>query len=351
MATRARWAWVLLASAVTLLASCGGSAPPKPSLRPPPHPSPQSASRLFAADSVWNASLADNAPLDPRSASLAGWLDQQVSREFSGGASPYIQTVTDSTPVYRVRADQPVVRVTLDNDQSWARSLATALQAVPIPSGARPAAGSDAHLTIYQPSTDRLWELWKARLTPDGWHAAWGGAMGHVSSSPGYFSRQSWPGAKTYWGSTATSLPMVAGTMMINELKVGTIDHALAIALPAARAGQYASPAERTDGTDTNPDSIPEGAHLRLDPHLNVASLHLPRVIEMMALAAQRYGMIVRDKTGSAVAFFAEDPTATGTNPYTAIFGGIPSYDLLKYFPWAHLELLRMDLHYGTGSP
>jgi hypothetical protein len=308
------------------------------------------AEHLFASSSVWNTPLANDAPLDPSSLALIKWLDGQVTVEFNKGPTPNIQTVTDSTPIYRVPRNQPTVRVTLDNKPPWGRTLAQAFRSVPIPRGAVPAAGSDAHLTIWQPSTDRLWEFWETHRTPTGWHAAWGGAMQHVSGSPGYYTANSWPGARTYWGSTATSLPVAAGTMLTSELEAGSINHALAIALPAARAGVYAWPAQRTDGTDPDPHSIPEGAHLRLDPRLDVAKLGLPPALEAIALAAQRYGLIVRDKSGQAVAFYAQAPTK-GTDPYTRIFDGIPPYDLLKHFPWSHLEVLRMRLHHGTGSP
>jgi hypothetical protein len=308
------------------------------------------AGRLFAPDSVWNAPLAADAPIDPSSSRLINWLGAEVRREFAQGPAPDVESVSDSTPIYTVPRNQPTVPVALDNNAPWGRSLAQAFRSVPIPPDARPAAGSDAHMTIWQPSTDRLWEFWEARHTASGWRAAWGGAMEHVSRSPGYYTGQSWPGAKTYWGSTATSLPVAGGTMLISELEAGRIDHALAIALPAARAGVYAWPAQRTDGTDPDPNSIPEGARLRLDPHLDVAKLHLPPVVETMALAAQRYGMIVRDKTGEAVAFYAQAPT-DGNDPYPRIFGGIQPYDFLKYFPWANLEVVRMQLRRGTGAP
>ena len=44
--------------------------------------------------------------------------------------------------------------------------------------------------------------------------------------------------------------------------------------------------------------SLPEGAHLRLNPNLNLAALHLPRLTLMIAEAAQRYGIFVRDGQG-----------------------------------------------------
>lgn len=309
---------------------------------------------LFAPSSVWNTKLAADAPVDPQSAAMTQWLDAAVNHEFAKGPTPNIQTGTGSTTIYRVPADQPAVPVHLDVPvkYKWGRSLARVLRAgVPIPAGARPSGGPDAEMTVYQPSTDRLWELWKARRTKVGWEASWGGAMENVSRSPGYFSAHSWPGAASYWGASATSLPLIAGTMLIGELEGHRIDHALAIALPETRAGEYAWPAQRTDGYDHDPDVIPEGAHLRIDPHLDIAVMHLPPVIRTMALAAQRYGMIVRDQTGGeAFAFYAETPTGSA-DPYPKIFGGMQPYDLLKSFPWSHLQVLKMKLHSGSGTP
>jgi hypothetical protein len=182
------------------------------------------------------------------------------------------------------------------------------------------------------------------RKLADGWHAAWGGAIQGVSRSPGYYTAASWPGAYSGWGATATSLPLVAGTMLTSELQAGRIDHALAISVPDARAGVFAFPAQRTDGTLTASTAIPEGARLRLDPRLDVAALGLPPVVHAMAVAAQRYGMIVRDVTHHATGFYAEDPLPTGANPYPSLYGGAWPNELMAKFPWGHVQLVRMSL-------
>ena len=306
---------------------------------------------LFAPTSVFNAPLSPDAAIDPSSPQLVARLLEEVAYEQQAHEGPWIETTSYSTPVYRVPANQPVVHVQLDNNRPWARTLRAALRAVPIPPDARPAVGSDAHMTIWQPSTDRLWELWKASKGPDGWHALWGGALNGVSKSPGYYTSNSWRGARSFWGATATSLPVVGGVMTIAELERGSINHALAIDLPSARAGVYAWPARRTDGEDTSATAIPEGARLRIDPRLNIASLHLPPLAEEMALAAQRYGMIVRDQTHHAIGFYAEDPTTTGSNPYPALMGYETPAEVLAEFPWKYIQVLSMSLSYGTGRP
>ncbi len=302
--------------------------------------------RLFAADSVWNAPLPASAPLDPAAPRLMQAFRAEVARERQARIGPYIDTVASSTPLYTVPRSQRAVSVRLDGPPTArAQRLGRALAEVPIPNGARPAAGADRHMTIWSPATDRLWELFGARLAADGWHAKWGGAIANVSRSPGYYGYGSWPGASPDWGATATSLPVIAGTMLISELKRGVIDHALALDLPNARAGVFSWPAQRSDGTGP-PSDLPEGARLRLDPSLDIASLHLPPMARMIAEAAQRYGIVVRDKTGRAIGFYGEDP-GSGHDPYSGPGGlmqGATPDQVLERFPWNRLELLKMTL-------
>jgi hypothetical protein len=347
-----------LAVAAAGAAGCGsggsGGAPHAATHAATPHAGARAAAsepRLFAPGSVWNAPLSADAPVDPSSPRLVGALVAEIKHEEAAQTGPWIETKLDTTPLYRVPADQPTVPVTLDTKAPWARTLSVALRAVPIPPNARAGAGTDGHLTIWQPSTDRLWDFWKAVKRRDGWHAMWGGAMQDVSGSPGYFTPQSWPGSRSFWGSTATSLPVIAGTILVRELQAGRIDHALALDIPSARADTYAWPAQRTDGLNPDPDSLPEGARLRLRPSLDIDGLYLPPAVEAIARAVQRYGMVVRDQTHHALGIYAEDPAPTGRNPYPALFGYQTPSALMATFPWADLEVLRMDLQHGTGRP
>jgi hypothetical protein len=327
------------------------TATPSPTATPTASPTPMPTGDvpvarrppLFAASSVWRQRLADDAELDPASDTLVKTLRDTVAQ-----TQAWIGW-RGTTPLYVVPASQPTVPVMLDNPTLWWRApLQQAFTAVPIPANAIPAEGNDGHLTVWQPSTNKLWELFRARRLDDGWHAAWGGAMKNTSASPGYYNAESWPGlSDDHWGATATSLPVIAGTMLIDELNAGTIPHALALNIPWAKPNVYSWPAQRTDGRSTDPNAIPEGAHFRLDPQLDISKLNLPPVVRMMATAAQRYGIIVRDQTGSAVGFFAENTTQFGLNPYTAtdgMYGGTPANVLLRSFPWESLKLVKMDL-------
>jgi hypothetical protein len=302
------------------------------------------APRFFSAASVWNRALASDAPLDPRSAELVAALGRQVVREQERGNGPWINTTSYGVPILTVSADQPTVAVQLDHAPDAA--LSSAWRTVPLPSAARSSAGSDGYLVVWQPSRDRMWEFWRLVRQGDGWHASWGGAIRHVSSSPGVFTADAWPGAKPWWGATASSLALAGGVMTIDELRRGRIEHALAIAVPDVRASVIAAPAQRTDGTSQDAGALPEGAHLRLDPRLDLGSLAMTPLARMMAEAAQRYGIVVRDFAG-VVAFEGQDPTPTGGDPYRGpggFFGGQQPNQALASFPWTHLQVLKMDL-------
>jgi hypothetical protein len=303
--------------------------------------------RFFSPSSFWNVEPPTDAPLDPNSAAIVGALEEEVSAaEESKEHAPNINTTNWSVPVYTVPAGQPVVKVTLE-EASESPALQAAWDEVPLPANAEPAAGTDKHLVVWQPSTDKLWEFWHLEKTASGWRAVWGGAMEKTSEDSGAYGPEAWAGAKTGWGASASSLSIAGGLITLEDLEKGAIDHALALAVPDTRAGVYATPAERTDGSDSAPTSLPEGAHLRLEPGLDLAALHLPRLTLMLAEAAQRYGIFVRD-TAANIAFYAQTPPPGATDPYPGAHGffeGKSAQTLLAAFPWSHLQLLKMELH------
>jgi len=306
--------------------------------------------RFFSPTSFWNEALPADAPLDQSSAAVVGAFAGQIAAAYAAKkGEAFINTTSYSVPIYTVSDTQATVRVTYEIPYGGETNpaLEAAWSAVPLLPEAKPAAGTDRHLVVWQPSTDKLWEFWGLEKTGSGWLAKWGGAIEKASSDSGAYGPGAWPGAQTGWGASASSLSIAGGLITLEDLEKGRINHALAIALPNVRAGVYASPAQRSDGGSTEPLSLPEGAHLRLDPSLDLASLHLPRLTLMLAEAAQRYGIFVRDQAEEPV-FYAQDPTPTGTNPYAGAHGyfeGKSPSQILASFPWSHLQLLKMELH------
>jgi len=304
--------------------------------------------RFFSPTGFWNAQPAANAAVDPSSATVVAGLANEVAEEVQAKKGPAVNTTSWSVPIYTVPANQPAVKVKLPYASMQQRpALQAAWEAVPLPENAVPAVGTDKHLVVWQPSTNRLWEFWHLEKKPEGWEAYWGGAIQNALTDSGAYNAEAWTGATTSWGASASSLSVAGGLITLEDLEKGTINHALAMAVPNTRESVYASPAGRTDGPNSEASSLPEGAHLRLNPNLNLAGLHLPHFTLMLAEAAQKYGIFVRDTAGN-VAFYGQDPTPTGTNPYTGpggYFEGKCPAQLLAAFPWSELQLLKMELH------
>ena len=295
----------------------------------------------FGADSVWKADVS-SAPLNPNSAALVTNLVGQVAANYGTAA---FNVNTYGTSIYTVPADQPLIDVTWVDCQRKGKAPAGLLgeggqfTAVPIPADAVPAAGTDGQLTIHSPSTDTLWEFWKAKRVNGQWTACWGGRLDDVSTSEGYF--------EGWWGASASGLAVSGGSVLIQDAQAGVIDHALSLQIPNVQdKAVFSWPAQRSDGSDLTPNAIPEGLRFRLDPAVNVEALNLTPIAKMVARSAQKQGFIVTDRAG-AVAVVAESPSAvtaaTGINPWTALMKGKKSYEIFKNFPWDKMQALPMD--------
>jgi hypothetical protein len=289
--------------------------------------------RFFAPSSVWNRPLGSHVALAPDSARLVRELQRQVHY-----AGPWINTNSYSVPIVTVSARQPAVRVRLDNPYA---PLARDFSRVPVPPHAKPAAGGDRHLVVWQPSSNTMWEFWLMTRRRDGWHAGWGAKLSHVTRSPGIVPAPE--------GATASGLPLVGGLMTFGDLRSGRIDHALALGIPGVRKGVATWPADRTDGRVAGRRSIPMGTRFRLDPRVDVDRLDLPPAAKVIARAVQRYGMIARDTSGS-VSLYAQAPPADKPRIYRPVFHGAYPNQLLAHFPWDRLQVVRAPTHRVRGG-
>ena len=110
-------------------------------------------------------------------------------------------------------------------------------------------------MTVIDNTTRTALDFWRARCENDG--------------SISYHYVKKWdldgPGFQKPGGVSArgSGLPLFAGLITPEEIRDGTIDHALAISVPGAATRRYVQPASRTDGTGLV-TSLPEGARVRL---------------------------------------------------------------------------------------
>lgn len=297
--------------------------------------------RPFAPDSFWYQPIPRDVELHPNSAGLVGDFLRQM-KKYYGGVT--ISAAAYSSPVFVVGGSVPTVPVKQwDCHKSgyFEKRFDVDWRAVPIPDYAQPAAGTDSQMTIYQPSTNTLWEFWRARKTDAGWEACWGGRMTNVSANKGIWERR--------FGIAATGLPQIAGQITVEELRRGRIDHVMNMSLvEMEHLNKFSWPANRSDGK--NPDNLPnrvqQGQRLRLDPTVDVEQLKLHPVAKIIARAAQTYGFVVTDTAGS-IGLGAESVrqfTAQGKpDPYPELWRGTPVYNILRGFPWDKLQFLPID--------
>jgi hypothetical protein len=305
--------------------------------------------RPFAPDSVWNLPLRPDVPLDPNSARYVGWLNHDIA---ANGA--WINTTTCGMPIFWADPGTPTVKVTLDRSAYQDPALINAWSKVPMPANAKPANCGDKNLAVLQRQPDgsvREWEFWKAVKAADGtWSAKWGGATSNVNTDRGIASSLSWydPAAAKNaqrssfgWNVTASSVSMLAGVITMADVASGHIDHALALSVSDPAKGRFAWPAQRSDGGATDPYALAEGSRLRIDPGVDLSTIPMTPLVRMMAEAAQKYGIVIRDRTYSTNAFVAEEPQPGQANPFKAALNGRYPDAALKAFPWDKLELLR----------
>jgi hypothetical protein len=302
---------------------------------------------VFAPSCFWNVPL-PNVAIDPATAAVSADLVRQASV-----AAPYVNTWQYTAEMVVVPADQPLVPVALLGDRTdtpFVKLKAMMATGLPIPADWQPQADSDAEGCFYQPDyvspylgqRGRLYEGWKLAKGPDGWTAQWGGRMTNCEANPGHFVSWEYSGYQytnpghpdsTYqnrlWGTTATSLPLLGGTITVEDLRQGRIEHAVGLSVIVPRQGAR-WPAQRNDGTSsTNP--VIEGRRMRF-PAAAVAPAGLHPVAALIFDAVRDFGLVVWDKAGALT--FRAEPAVD--------FGGVAGYDVLDGFPWGDLQVFAI---------
>jgi hypothetical protein len=256
-----------------------------------------------------------------------------------------------SVPIYIVGPSQPLVPLAVKlSYEPWAPLIANA----PIPAHAAPSPGQDKYLTVVQQlagADQHLYELWVTAKDALGNWSCRGGIKRQriLTDNPGYSRNVRSPDGRILeqpsWGVCASHLSLCGGVIQVAEIQAGQINHALALIVRDSRQGQWAFPAQFTDGQDAGPCSIPYGAHFRLDPKLDLSALRLDPMMAMIAQACQRYGAIATDRTMVGTGFAFE------TAGQQLAKQGYDIWDLAPYnagdwskFPWEHMQLLPMDL-------
>ena len=183
---------------------------------------------------------------------------------------------------------------------------------VPIPSGGwvegnsgyTCSNGGDCHLIVYDTSTKKLYEQYKASLTS-------------TSYSGGCLSV--WDGAKTYstqlrgeqcTSADAAGFPIAPLMFTADEVKAGAINHAIRFILPNNRIKKgYVRPATHATNTTGGANAPYYGVHLRLRANYPIDSLPSAGA-KVVARAMQKYGMYHADGGNIALTAASDRNTA-----------------------------------------
>lgn len=313
--------------------------------------------RLYSDSSPLNQKIPANAEIDPSS-------QQYVNAIVQTAQNLLIQVKGYSSPVYFANANTPRYDVLLPCGTEWELGV-TRLKDVPIPGFAEPANDVDGavapvgcgednpfdqdnNMDIIDLNTGCEYDFWQMRKENGSWVASWGNAIsidGNGIYEKGLSARGS-------------GFAFLAGVIWPHELQQGEIPHALLFALPdqLVRAGGPVPPATESDGESTDPNALPEGARLRLDPSLDLNSLNLTPAERTIAKAMQEYGMFLTDNGGDwGVSLYAVDPRSVRGNPYAGL---LPDEDfpVLENIPLDRLQVLKLspqdpDFEQDLGLP
>jgi hypothetical protein len=199
-----------------------------------------------------------------------------------------------------------------------------------MPTGVQPDPAGDGHLTVVQPSTGCVYDLFRARTVNGSWAADWANAITAGSSG-------TYPDGM---GTRAAGFSAALGLIWPQEIERGRIDHALVFAYPYTSSA-YVAPAMRSDGHTTTAGALPIGARLRLDPTLDLSTLGLSRTEQVIAKALQEYGMVLGDTSGGFT-LYAAHPLGLGHDPYPSLFGTTSDWASLAKLPKDRFQVLTL---------
>ncbi len=295
-------------------------------------------SRPFNSTSPWNTPVA-GMPTAPNSEKLMRKARIRIAQEERPDGTFELQrrfittgltvNVTRWTvPVFSDTQQGAVERIAVCRQFDCGPDAVSSVVMPPGPDGC-PEPEYDGWMTVIDNSTRTALDFWRARCEADG-SISYHYVKRWDLDGPGFQE----PGEVSARGS---GLPLFAGLITPEEIQAGRIDHALAISVPGAAQRRYVQPASRTDGVGL-PDSLPEGARLRLQPGANdlLTRTFVRNGVERKAAstiitALERYGAIVVDRSAAPTMYAQRNANWTKILPLNLLQDiGLSRFDVVR---------------------
>jgi hypothetical protein len=295
--------------------------------------------RPFHAASPWNTPIPSNPEIDPASPAMIQRLALTAKTlKFDSKQWTIPLFVVDAVPGPRVTVSfTKTANPLIDPEKKGF------VEGLPIPVNAWPDPKPDGHMLIIDPKLMISWDFSRVQKLPNG---HWKASRIDVWDLKGMGVRKPFTG-KTWWsyGARGSGMPLIAGLIRPEEIEAGVIHHALVFAAPTNRKStvsggpkELCSPASRTDGSNSGPDTLPMGVRLQLDPSFDLSSIRLTKEVMVIAKAMQKYGMYNGDSTHNTFKIYLQNLGEDG--------GKWSNMDLssLSLIPIEHFRALKCDL-------
>ena len=263
--------------------------------------------RYFANNSPWNTEIAGYS----KDANSAQMIDQSTQRvaviETPGknGVKTVFRKTNDGLAINTtgfaplvVDAD-PNGGVTTDfvcRQSDCGKQDPVVPDSLVIPPNTTPQPAFDGWLSVIDRQNRIGYDFWRARRETDN-TISYQYAKAWTLGGPG-FSKPYIEDPKRAVGARGSGLPLFAGMINPEQASKGTIDHALAIAVPGLARRNFVSPASVTDGVGRQ-TSLPAGARIRLRANVDedlVLKGIKHRSAAAIISALRTYGAIVVDR-------------------------------------------------------
>lgn len=252
--------------------------------------------RPFPDSDPWNTPI-DNEPVDPASEILIASIGARAPLHPDFGAG-----VWDGAPIgipyVIVDGKQPPVRIRYDayGEESDAGPF-------PIPPDApiegAPNTDGDRHVIVIDRDNKKIYELFRAFRIGGGqfWQADSGAVFDFTANTQR---------TKGWTSADAAGLPIFPGLVRYEEaVEMGEVRHALRFTVERTRRA-YVPPASHFAARSDDPALPPMGMRVRLKKSFDVSSL--PKQTKAIAIALQRYGMILADNGSNWFLSGSPDP-------------------------------------------
>jgi hypothetical protein len=229
---------------------------------------------VFPPDNPWNRDISQD-PVDPNSNNYIAFIMQSAQSLHADFGS----NQEWGFPYTIVPSSQAMVPITFTayGDQSDPGPY-------PIPLNAPVEFGNDHHVLVVRTGECKLYELYHAVQSGDGWKAD-SGAVFDLNSNT--LRPDGWTSAD------AAGLPILPGLVKYDEVAAGEIRHALRFTVETTQMA-YIHPATHWATDVTDPNAPPMGLRLRLKADYDLNWLH--GQARVVAEALKKYGMIVADE-------------------------------------------------------